>query len=184
MPYSFKRGKNEIREILISTLPPETKVLDIGAGSGTYFNLLGDYFPTMDAVEVFAPNIEKFSLQEKYRKVFNQDCLEFSFEEEYGLIIMGDVLEHLRVEDAQDFIKRALDSNPKAQMMIAVPYEHPQHGVGGNTHERHLQEDLNKENFSERYPDFELAILLKSPSKRKEFAGGYYLRKGSFEKPV
>ena len=151
---------------------PETLVLIKGAGdlaTGVAYRLFRSGFPLL-MTEIREP------LMVRHAVSFGQAV--------YDGETTVEGMTARRVEDAQDFIKRALDSNPKAQMMIAVPYEHPQHGVGGNTHERHLQEDLNKENFLERYPDFELAILLKSPSKRKEFSGGYYLRKGSFEKPV
>ncbi len=51
----------------------------------------------MDAVEAYGPNLR---LLNGYRKFFRADIRGFRYDR-YDLIIFGDVLEHLSVEDAQ-----------------------------------------------------------------------------------
>ena len=67
---SYKYFKEELREYLINKYPPKSEILDVGAGSGTYALLLGDYFE-LDAVEVYKPSADY--IKERYRKVFNED---------------------------------------------------------------------------------------------------------------
>ena len=69
MAHSYEYYKKDIAEYLINRFSSKCSVLDVGAGSGTYYNLVGDYFKNMDAVEVFRPNIDNYRLEEKYRKV-------------------------------------------------------------------------------------------------------------------
>ena len=41
----------------------DSVILDVGAGEGTYYKLLGDYFRDIDAIEIYRPNIEKYKLK-------------------------------------------------------------------------------------------------------------------------
>jgi len=180
MPFSFKKGKKEIKEMLTSILPKETKILDVGPGSGTYFNLMGDYFENWDACEIHEPYISQYNLKGKYKNVFVSCATQFQEYSKYDLVILGDILEHLTIEDAQDLLCNKLKD--VGQVMVAVPYEYPQGASKGVESERHLQPDLTKENFEERYPGFELVVLMKSRiNSKKEYSGGYYLRKGSVD---
>ena len=54
-------------------------VLDIGAGSGKWGIALKENF-IIDAVEVWQENIDKFKLDEIYRKVYKSDILDFDFD--------------------------------------------------------------------------------------------------------
>lgn len=149
MAYSYSYFKKKIKKYLSNTLPANTSVLDVGAGCGTYYNLLHDVFPNMDAVEVFKDNIINYSLEDKYNKVYNMDIKNFKFEH-YDLVIMGDVLEHLTVEEAQFVIEYIY---PRCnQLLIAVPYQMEQGEVENNKYEIHLQPDLTPEIFGQRYP--------------------------------
>ena len=96
MPTSYKYYKNDIKAYLEGKFTENARILDVGAGEGTYFNYLGDYFKVMDAVEVFKPNIDKYKLQDKYNKVYNVDIKDFKYDF-YDIIIFGDVIEHLSV---------------------------------------------------------------------------------------
>mgnify|MGYP002528296996 CR=1 FL=1 len=69
MATSYKFYKKSIRKYLIDRFPEDATILDVGAGCGTYYNLLHDYFKNMYAVEVFEPNIDKYELEKKYKKV-------------------------------------------------------------------------------------------------------------------
>lgn len=124
--------------------------LDVGACGGRWWRLVGDYL-TMDAVEIFEPYVKTGKLYKKYKNVFIADIRGFEYEH-YDLIIFGDVLEHMSVEDAQKVIRYAW--NRCDNMLIAVPYGWKQGAIHGNPHEVHIQDDLTPELFDSRYPGF------------------------------
>ena len=128
----------------------------------------------MDAIEIFANYIEQFDLNSKYNKVILGDIREFDFRD-YDYIIMGDVLEHLSVKDAQQVIKRIQDLD--ILCLIAVPYNYEQGTYMDNVHETHLQPDLTPEIFLERYP---MMKLLVGDDKYGYYINYWYGRKDIF----
>jgi len=155
MPYSYTLYKEEVKEHFLKNLVKRIRILDVGPGCGTYSHLLKEHFPNMDAIEIFANYIEQFDLNSKYTKVILGDIREFDFRD-YDYIIMGDVLEHLSVKDAQQVIKRIQDLD--ILCLIAVPYNYEQGTYMDNVHETHLQPDLTPEIFLERYPMMKLLV--------------------------
>lgn len=166
MATSYKYFKKEVKEYLESKFDRDTTILDVGAGCGTYYELLKDYFSEIDAVEVFKPNIESYALMDKYKKVYNADIKDFKYFR-YGIIIFGDVIEHLTVEEAQEVLKYAYDKCD--EMIVAVPYLLKQGIEENNVYEIHKQADLTDEIVKERYP------MLKLLYKNDEY--GYYVKK-------
>jgi hypothetical protein len=79
-------------------------------------------------------------------------------------LILGDVLEHLSIEDAQNLLSDLTLKN--IYCMVAVPYQMEQEAVGGNIYEIHKQSDLTIYNFTDRYP-------LMKPFKMNGFYGLY-----------
>lgn len=73
---------------------------------------------------------------------------------------MGDILEHLSVQDAQTVLKNILQHCK--YVLIAVPFMFEQEPIGGNPLERHLQPDLNLSTMQTRYPQLELLLYTKS----------------------
>lgn len=67
MPYSYGKYKQEIKDWICSNFDENARILDVGAGSGTYWNLLNDKFKHIDCVEVFVPYIEQFELGKNMR---------------------------------------------------------------------------------------------------------------------
>lgn len=147
-PTSFGAFKSEIRDYLLNNFNTQTTILDIGAGSGTYSNVLSEY-KNIDAVEIYEPYIEKYDLRHKYKNVFLSNATDFDFEY-YDIIIMGDILEHLSIEDAQKLINRLYDKC--IQLIISIPFQMKQYGLG-NGYEDHIQDDLTEEIMSIRYPN-------------------------------
>ena len=139
-------------------------ILDIGPGVGTWSKLLPEYF-NMDAVEVWAPYVSEFGLKSLYRNVYVESIVTFDFEW-YDFIIMGDVLEHLTVEDAQRTLQKLWHRS--GDFVIGVPYECPQRGKE-NRHEEHKQPDLTPEVVTNRYGDF-MSLLAKNEGY------GYYVK--------
>lgn len=79
-------------------LAPDAKILDVGAGGGTYYKLLGPQY-NWTAVEIWKESAEY--IKQFYNTVYQIDIRDFQYQEDYDLIIFGDILEHLSVEDAK-----------------------------------------------------------------------------------
>jgi hypothetical protein len=153
MPYSTGFMKNEVKQHFIKNIPTTTSILDAGAGCGTYSNLLKAEFPMMDGIEIFPNYIEMFDLRGKYNNLYIQDVLNFNISS-YEYIILGDIIEHMSVENAQMFLNKINESGKKC--LVAVPYLFEQGVHFENHHEIHLQSDLTEALFFERYPHMKL----------------------------
>ena len=150
---SYIFGKIEICSWIRNHFPAEAEILDVGACEGNWAHRLGGDFDNIDAVEAWAPNLE--NLKGLYRDVYYCDIREFEYDW-YDLIIFGDIIEHLPVEDAQKVLEYA---KPRCKdMIIAVPFLYNQGAIYGNPYEVHVQNDLTAENFEERYPGFEVLL--------------------------
>lgn len=151
---SYDYGKDDIVTYVHQTFKRGSTCLDVGACDGKWSWILGDYL-TMDAVEIFAPNVIKHDLKNKYRQVFISDIDDYKYEW-YDLIIFGDVIEHMDVPKAQRVLEYA-----KARcrdMIIGVPFQYHQGVLYGNEYERHIQDDLTPELFNKRYPGYDVLI--------------------------
>jgi hypothetical protein len=156
MPTSYPIYKDSVRNWFLQNVSLDALILDVGAGCGTYSDLLRGYGYKMDAVEIWEPYINQYGLKNKYGWVYEENILKMPLDVlgAYDFYILGDVLEHLSVEDAQWLIN-FLKIKGK-QYLVAVPYVMEQGEYEGNIHETHLQPDLTPENMLERYPDLEL----------------------------
>lgn len=166
MATSYSEYKNEVTEYLKEKFDSTSTILDVGAGCGTYYNYLHDHFDTIDAVEVFKPNIDNFELERKYNKVYNVNITDFKYNY-YDIIIFGDIIEHLTYEEADHVLKYAY--NNCKELLVAVPYTLPQGVVENNIYEIHKQDDLTPELMEERYPY--LSLLFSNELY------GYYIKK-------
>lgn len=175
MPTSYPLYKDSVRNWVLQNIPLDAKILDIGAGCGTYSDLLRGYGYKMDAIEIWEPYIEKYNLKDKYDKVFNQDVMNMKWHglREYGLCILGDILEHLSLTEGQTLI-RCISLHCE-NFIVAVPYLMEQGEHEGNTHETHLQPDLTPDIMKQRYPDLELLY-------GNNFYGYYINKKPKHEK--
>ena len=147
---SLNKGKMEAVQWIKENFEKGAECLDVGACNGKWFDLVGDYL-TMDAIEIWMPNIQKYELVKKYRMVMCSDIVKFNYHF-YDLIIFGDVLEHMSVSEAQKVIEYA---RPRCRdMLIAIPFLYEQGVKNGNPYEIHVQDDLTPELFEQRYPGF------------------------------
>lgn len=163
---SLDIGKPEAVKWIKEHFKAGSTCLDVGACDGKWADLIG-YYLRMDAVEIFEPNISKHNLKSKYQAVFNYDVREIKYQH-YDLIIFGDVLEHMSVEDAQKVLAYAWDRCD--DLLVAVPYCWVNRSHYGNPYEVHIQDDLTPENVRERYPG--LKALYITPKY------GYYTKGG------
>lgn len=147
---SLDKGKKEAVQWIKENFEKGAECLDVGACNGKWFDLVGDYL-TMDAIEIWMPNIQKHELTKKYRMVMCSDIIKTNYLF-YDLIIFGDVLEHMSVLEAQKVIEYA---RPRCRdMLIAIPFMYEQGVKNGNPYEIHVQDDLTPELFKQRYPGF------------------------------
>jgi len=144
-------GKAEIKTFLQRYLKPGMKICDMGAGSGTYYNILGNNYE-WTAVEIWHDAAE--ALKKNYNYVYEQHICDFVYPQNYDLVIFGDVLEHLTVKDAQYAVQEA-EHHSKA-ILIAIPYLYKQGAIYGNNAEIHLQDNLTPKLFKERYPGYQI----------------------------
>lgn len=155
MARSYEFGKKEIKEYLKNKYDRNITILDVGCGEGTYFNLLYPYYTNIDGVEIYKPNIDKYDLELKYKKVYNKNIVDMEYNY-YDVIIFGDIIEHLTVEDAQKVLKYALSRSK--EIIVALPYKYEQGEVDGNKYEIHIQDDLTHEIVKQRYPYLTLLL--------------------------
>lgn len=173
----FDWSGHHVREMITMLYPPDTRILDVGAGQGKYRVLLPEY-EYIWAVEVFEPYVTGNRLREIYHNVIVQDVRDFINESGYSflsgmVVIMGDVLEHLTRDDAQ-YVLRELRRYNVEEIIVVVPYEYPQDEEDGNVHQAHLQDDLTVESMTRDYP--ELTLLEVEVRNDKPFKGIYRWR--------
>jgi len=149
MPYSYGEFKTEIRNHIVDNFSKSTRILDVGAGSGTYGRLLKPHYTVVDAIEIFPEYVKKFNLESVYTKVHIGDIVNFDISN-YDYIIMGDILEHLTIPQATYLMNKFEVS--KKNVLIAVPYEFEQGEAYGNVYETHHQPDLTIAVMYQRYP--------------------------------
>jgi hypothetical protein len=153
MPYSYSLFKDEVKTYLLN-ISTSDKILDVGPGCGTYGIMLNDTH-IIDAIEIYEPYIERFNLSNKYNNVYIGDICKFDFRE-YDFVILGDVLEHIRLEDSIHLIDKINALGKKC--LVAVPYLYEQGEWEGNIHETHHQPDLTPNKMKTRYPSLKLLI--------------------------
>jgi hypothetical protein len=175
MPTSYPLYKDSVRNWFLENVPFDKKILDIGAGCGTYSQLLRGYGYKMDAVEIWEPYITQYDLHSKYDIVYKENVLNMPLNilEGYDFYLMGDVMEHMSVEDAQWLLGYLRLKGKK--FIVSVPYMMPQDEYEGNKYEIHLQPDLTPDVMKQRYPDLELLY-------GNEFYGYYINKKQKHEK--
>jgi hypothetical protein len=136
-----------------------TQILDVGAGQGKYRELLPTY-PNVDACEIWEPTVDAEGLRARYRTVYVGNVLDVVTPgdwKRYDLVIMGDVLEHMTINDARLTLRRALEAG--ADVIVVVPYAYPQDEEDGNIYQRHIQDQLTPELMSSTYPELQLIAL-------------------------
>ena len=135
----------------IKEINPKT-VLDCGAGSGTYLDLIrsnigGDVI--ILGVEAWYPSIIKYDLENRYDFLYPIDVRNMiGFE--FDLVILGDILEHMPQQDAIDLWDRI--SKEAKYALISIPIIHyPQGAVDDNPYEVHVEEDWTTEKVLQNF---------------------------------
>jgi hypothetical protein len=150
MPGSYDECKPETLEFIRLHIPPARPILDIGAGNGNWgIRLRNAGYTAVDGLEAYDPYVARFALASIYRNVFVRDVRLFKNFKDYSLCIMGDILEHLPVDDALEVLHNILAS--KCLVTVAVPWLFEQGALEGNSYEIHRQPDLTPDIMKQRY---------------------------------
>ena len=157
LPFSYDFFNEATRQFIVNQDPQPQRILDIGPGAGKHGKIFRADMPnaTIDAAEIHEPYITEFDLPATYNHIMVADvtALVPAVLNSYDLIVMGDVLEHLTVEQAQAVLSRI---GADTAILILVPYNYPQGPCNNNPHEAHEQSDLTEAIFRERYYQFGL----------------------------
>lgn len=121
------------------------RVLDIGAGEGTYRTLIKNSDiqeqGRWTAVEAWAPYVNEYNLGELYDNVIIGDAYYIDYDKidsrSFHLVIAGDVLEHFTKNEAKELIREL--KKHSTNIIISVPLLHlHQDAYKGNWFEKHL----------------------------------------------
>jgi cyclopropane fatty-acyl-phospholipid synthase-like methyltransferase len=176
MPKSSPNGKKWTKEKIKKLITEKSNLLDIGCGRGTYKDLFKDVEVIANsnwvAVEVWEPYISQFNLTAKYNKILNEDAraLDWKTLGNWDLVFMGDVLEHMTKEQAQELVDLALKHTKYILISIPIVYM-PQGADGGNEYEIHVKPDWSDKEVLESFPNI--------VEHHKEGKIGVYLLKGA-----
>ena len=151
MPFSTPIFKQQTLDFLTTKYNSSHTILDLGAGCGTYSDLLRTHFPKIDAVEIHEPYIQDYHLKNKYVNVYNENALTFDFDY-YDIIILGDILEHISEENAIKLLDKLCSKCD--ELIVCVPFNSEQGIHFNNVYEIHLQTTLTNERFLETYKGF------------------------------
>lgn len=129
---------------LIQRMRPDS-VLDIGPGAGKYGMILkrmresGQPIGSIAAVEIDESYIDRFQLREIYDSVTAGDASllpDVGPDAEWDLVILGDVLEHMRKSRGTDLIEYLYYRTK--YIVLVIPIDYIQGAVDGHAAEAHI----------------------------------------------
>ena len=172
MGYSLRGGKPETASWFKDREDTIKRVLDIGAGSGTYIKLIKEEFNLCKdsvwvGIEAWLPYIDKFKLNSMYDTIINQDARTLNWEAlgKFDVTIAGDVLEHMTKNDAIVLVDNILKNSKFLIISIPIIYM-PQDEIEGNPFEIHVKPDWSHEEVLETWGTKIKKIHRKSPKSK------------------
>lgn len=142
MPFSSTSGKAAITRLVRSFNPK--KVLDVGAGCGTYSKLFRRSDQHWTGVEIWEPYIRQYRLTELYDNIIQVDAREWIPHDHWDLAFAGDILEHMTKNEARallDKLRAAADT-----VIVSIPLGYyPQGEYEGNPYEKHVVDNWTDE---------------------------------------
>lgn len=171
MPVSSISGKHlidrAVQRVAESIKERMVGVLDIGVGSGTYFDrysntLLNNRKKALwTGVEIWEPYIAKYGLANKYAEINRADAREFAatWAERsqrkgipfFDICFVGDVAEHMTKEEAQAMVGNLLKFC--SLVIMSIPLGHyPQGPYDDNPYEEHVKDDWSHQEVMGSFP--------------------------------
>jgi len=165
MPGSDKQGKEIIRHWITQQQDINT-IVDLGPGEGTYPQLINDSKYKWKAVEIWAPYIKRFALDELYSEIRIGD-IRYMELPDADCCIAGDILEHLEKDDAIEMIHK-IDKQFK-HVVLSIPIDHHSNVIyEGNYFEKHISiwtldelEELIPDTYKVREYEWPISVWIK-----------------------
>jgi predicted TPR repeat methyltransferase len=175
MGISSKQGKLETAQWVSDNKATINSILDIGAGSGTYYKLLSSIKPfKWYAIEAWKNYIDEFNLNSMYEVIYNEDVRNFQWGDHYDLVIAGDILEHMTKQEAEMLVDKIL--NYSKNLIISIPITHmPQEAINNNPYEYHVKDDWTHNEVLATWQDHIKEFWI--PKGKKVQVGVYLLSK-------
>ncbi len=151
MPVSDHRFDDKIKEF-ISSINPQ-RVLDVGCGAGKYADMLKELGVEcyLRGVEVDDSYVGEYGLRDKYSDLDVEPIekwIDRHTDEVWDLVILGDVLEHLKKSDGLDLLDFLMYRTK--HILIQYPFDFIQYSWRGHPSENHRSVWF-REDF--KYPD-------------------------------
>jgi SAM-dependent methyltransferase len=138
MPYSSGLFDLDVERFIRAAQP--RAVLDVGAGSGKYGVLVRRVSPQthLTAIEIDLEYVERFKLREIYDDVLVSDVetLMRDVDGEFDIVILGDVIEHLRKSVGIDLLNFLIYR--ARRILVIFPLRYRQGAFEGRAHEAHI----------------------------------------------
>lgn len=147
MPFSSESGKQYVKDLNLTG----ERILDVGAGCGTYRRLLPNLGKHWTAVEIWEPYISEYGLRSLYDEVIVDDIRKTEFGK-YDIAFVGDVLEHMTESEAVDVVTKLKECARTIVVSIPLGY-YPQDEYAGNPHEKHIEDHWTHERVISAFGD-------------------------------
>lgn len=156
IPSSSEEGKEWIKNKLLELKKSNSieKVIDIGVGSGTYFNYFNSIIPDVKwaGIEIWDSYVREYNLLKNYSNILISDAseLDYSIIGKYDIAFVGDVLEHMTKEKAL-YVIESLSKICK-YIFISIPIiYYPCDEYEYNPHLRHIKPDWSDEEVTSEF---------------------------------
>jgi 2-polyprenyl-3-methyl-5-hydroxy-6-metoxy-1,4-benzoquinol methylase len=160
MPCSSIHGKELIYWTVdgLSKESPLRRALDVGTGAGLYSINLRRPGQEWYGIEIWAPYIKQFGLNEKYDKLIVADAryVDYSLLGPFDIAFCGDVLEHMEKGEAVQLVEKLLKFSRFVFISLPVVYL-PQGEENGNPFEAHVKPDWTIEEAKAAFPSVVVA---------------------------
>lgn len=151
MPGSMPEGKQFIKNFLLTK--DIKRILDVGPGSGNYYDLLskrgeyehydGEAITGIEwvAVEIWEPYVNYYGLEDKYSKIFISDIstIDWGILGNFDVVILGDVLEHMEKPKAAWAVRDSVEHSKWVVISLPIVYFPQDAADYENKHEAHIE---------------------------------------------
>ena len=180
MPGSLDVGKPQIKQWFVENQSTINRIVDIGAGHGTYAKLLreNDICKNAEwiAIEAWEPYTKNLSYV--YDKTIIKDVRIVDWDEigQVDVTIAGDVLEHMTKNSAKFVVDNILNHSKTLVISIPICYLPQEFGkFDMNPYEEHIKPDWSHEEVMETWGDKVTKFYV--PPKDEFQIGVYWLSK-------
>lgn len=112
--------EDEIAKSVSELIEPNSKILDVGCGSGSIALKIKNLQPQVifDAIEL---DISQLKINYVFDKIYNLSFENFEFEQEYDIILLSHVLGHFNLQFRYNqLLEKIIKGNPNSKIIIVT----------------------------------------------------------------